>query len=188
MEKCNLFFDTDKKGFVIVNEETGEVTDLKLSKPSTRKSATKKVDNDPTPRLLLEDNKYTLNNAAIELLGVEPDDRLDIRYEKDGKFYTPVIGTDLNFKTIGKGNKLTKAGTVSLRGKKREELEPFGTEFTIEPHPTKEGLFILKGTTDVLANNVIDDNIKIDEDEPDLTGLVDESEDDNEITAFNFTL
>ena len=72
-----------------VDEETGEVvTDerilndetIKVKKASTSRKK-KEEDNDPTPKLTLEDTKYLLNNAAISALGVEAGDKLDIKYQ-----------------------------------------------------------------------------------------------------------
>lgn len=115
MDLCNIYFDNGK--YIIINQETGEIKDLELAKPKASRKSTKKVeDNDPTPRLTLLDNKYELNQAAIDLLGVEPDDRIDINYEKNDQYFIPVIGTDINFGHPGKGNKLTKSNTVSCRG------------------------------------------------------------------------
>lgn len=187
MDLCNIYFDNGK--YIIVNQETGETKDFELAKPKATKKATKKVeDNDPTPRLTLLDNKYELNQAAVELLGVEPDDRLNINYEKDGQYYRAVFGTDINFGHPGTGNKLTKSNTVSCRGKANVELARFGSEFTIEPHPDKDGLFILKGEKDVIANNVIDENITVKDDNiDDILDLAADKE-DTVITNFDFTL
>ena len=69
----------------LVDTETGEVTNeekditsllsevsISKEKKTTSSKATKvKDDGNPNPTLKLEDNKYILNNAAIEALGVE---------------------------------------------------------------------------------------------------------------------
>ena len=91
------------------DDETGEVKvinrevineDLpKAKKTSSTKKATKKADDDPEPKITLEDNKYSLNTAALELLGVEADDRIDIKFEKRGKVRIPVIGNNVSFLT-----------------------------------------------------------------------------------------
>lgn len=189
MELCNIYFDNGK--YLVVNSETGESVELdltpkKASSTSTKKS--KKVDDNPIPTLTLLDNKYSLNQAAIDLMGLEPDDRIDIKYEKRGKETVPVIGKDEAFGTHG-GNRLTKGLTVSCRGKGRDELAVFGETFTIEVHDTKDGLFVLKGDKDVLEDNKIDENIQINDSEDDLLvealGADDEAE---EVTAFDFKL
>ena len=80
-----------------LNEETGEIfTDTRelkddsVKKPSTRKSSSKKKDpevddSNPNPLLILEENKYILNKAAVEALGVEPGDKVDIKQQKLNK-------------------------------------------------------------------------------------------------------
>lgn len=136
----NLIIDTSTGEFEVVNTETGETKSVKTE--VKKKTSRKKKDNDPIPKLTLESNKYSLNSAAVDLMGVEPDDRLDIKMEKQGKNLQPVIGNDLVFKTH-KGNRVTKSFTVACRGKANDELSKYGSVFVIEPHPSKEGLFIL---------------------------------------------
>jgi hypothetical protein len=126
-------------------KETRELKDDTIKKPRATSSSSKsKVAENPTPILTLEDNKYVLTTGAVEALGVEAGDRIDIKFQKVGKVTIPVIGSNEVFGTKG-GNKLTKTNTVSYRGKANEELAAFGTEFTFEEHPSKEGLFILRG-------------------------------------------
>lgn len=166
-----------------VDTDTGEILETRLIDRSVDKSdlkaRPKKVvikDTDTEPKLTLESNKYHLNGAAVELMNLSPDDKLDIKYDdgKEGKF--PVIGTDEAFGTKG-GNKLTKSNTVACRGSKNEELSKYGSEFKLIPHPTKSGLFILSSGENIpiLAG---DDNVKVDEDPLDLSleDLVDEKD------------
>ena len=105
MERIKITFtydvDTDTGEITLVNKEIDKSDIKKSSSSTTRKTTKSKTDNDPTPKLILSDNKYQLNQAAIELMSVEPEDRIDIKYEKDGKSYTPVIGSDANFGTKG---------------------------------------------------------------------------------------
>lgn len=94
----NLIVDTSTGEFEVINTETGETKSIKAEvkkKTSTRK----KKDEDPTPKITLEDNKYSLNSAAVDLMGVAPDDRLDIKMEKQGKKLQPVIGSNEAFGT-----------------------------------------------------------------------------------------
>ena len=133
--------DTTTGEISVVNVETGEVKEVKAKKTTSKK---KKEEESSEPQLILEDNKYCLNTAAVELLGVEPDDRLCIKYKKIGKTAVPVIGTEEVFKTKG-GNKLTKTNTVSCRGKANEELATYGTIFTLSENPDGSGTFILTG-------------------------------------------
>lgn len=187
----NLIVDTSTGEFEVINTETGETKSVKVEtkkKTSTRK----KKDDDPTPKITLEDNKYSLNSAAVELMGVEPEDRLDIKMEKQGKNLIPIIGNDLIFKTH-QGNRVTKSFTVSCRGKANDELSKYGSVFVIEPHPKKDGLFIMKGDKDVPEPPTADENVEIPEDEnlpmdADLEGLVEDDNEAKEITAFDFNL
>lgn len=133
--------DTTTGEISVVNVETGEVKEVKTKKTTSKK---KKEEESSEPQLILEDNKYCLNTAAVELLGVEPDDRLCIKYKKIGKTAVPVIGTEEVFRTKG-GNKLTKTNTVSCRGKANEELSTYGTVFTLSENPDGSGTFILTG-------------------------------------------
>lgn len=177
-----------------INTETGEILETKLIKRSVDKSnfevtTPKKKASKPkkeevsTPQLILEDNKYCLNAAAVELMQVGPDSKLDIKYEKRGNQMIPVIGTDEAFGTKG-GNKLTKSNTVACRGSKNEELSKYGTEFTILAHDSKEGLFILSSGEIPISQEELngDENIALEEDEEplpldiDLPELVDDKD------------
>ena len=177
----------------LVDTETGEITNeekditsllsgvsISKEKKTTSSKATKvKDDGNPNPTLKLEDNKYILNNAAIEALGVEEGDKIDIKYEVKNKKKTPVIGSADSFGTKG-GNKLTKSHTVSYRGKNNEELSEYGDEFTFKDRDKVPGTFYLIGNTveETIANeeesadNDIDlaseiDNIEDEIDNPD---------------------
>ena len=178
---------------VTVDTETGELTtkcikrtldksNYKVSETAPKKATKKaKREESSSPELILEDNKYYLNSAAVELMGVVPDSKLDIKYEKNGSTMVPVIGTDEAFRTKG-GNKLTKSNTVACRGSKNEELSKYGKVFSLTPHATKEGLFVLTGDATPGAVSTGDENIAInksDEDLPldiDLSALVDEKD------------
>jgi hypothetical protein len=169
------------------DDETGEVkvvnrevviNDLpKAKKTSSPKKSTKKADENPNPELILEDNKYCLNTAAVELLGVEVDDRLDIKFEKRDKVRVPVIGCNTAFGTQG-GNRLTKSNTVSYRGKNHDLLEEFGTVFSFK-ETDKDGIFELVGDKPIPTEKE-DENVKIVDEEveeigrpEDLVGIVD---------------
>lgn len=180
--KFEFMYDTTTGEFSVVDTSTGEVKSVAVKKTATR--STKKKDENPNPQLTLEDNKYCLNTAAVELMGLTSDDKLDVKYEQRNGYRQPVIGTDNAFGTKG-GNKLTKSNTVACRGSKNEELSKYGNVFEIKPHETKEGLFLLVGDHPVLqeeSSQQGDDNITsdIDEDLPvdvDLSGLIEEDED-----------
>lgn len=71
----------------------------------------------------MQDSNLLLDSAFIDKLGAKPGDRIVIGYiEKDGNLI-PVI-------SIGQeGNKLTNSNTVSFRGKQKNNLSQFGTNF-----------------------------------------------------------
>lgn len=161
-----------------VDETTGEITYIgKEEIKVDTKVSTKKIqkDEDPEPKLYLEETKYRLTSAAIALMGVTTDDKLDIRYESTEDGSIPIIGTEKVFGTGG--NKLTKSNTVLYKGIKNEELAKFGHEFTIIEHPNKSGVFILSSPDFNPEKLIGDENIQVD-DSPfdlDLEGLLDET-------------
>lgn len=186
-----------------LNEETGEIlTDTRelkddsVKKPSTRKSSSKKKDSEvddtnPNPLLILEENKYILNKAAIEALGVEPGDKVDIKQQKLNKKECLVIGAAETFGTQS-GNKLTQKNAVSYRGKNNQNLAEHGNEFTFTPHPKIDGLFILTGNREPeIKEDVVpeaEDIASEDELDDEMASLIDGNADDTEISDndFNF--
>ena len=164
-----------------VNTDTGEILETRLTvKPSAKKKVVQ--DEDKEPKLILEDNKYRLNNAAVELMGLDTDSKLNIRYEQGKGGDVPVIGTSVAF-GISSGNKLTKSNTVACRGHNREELVKYGEEFILVPHPSKPGLFILTSESVKPEQLIGDDNVSVeggeDEDLPfdlDVKELVDDED------------
>lgn len=111
--KFELTIDTTSGEFSLVNVETGEA---QVGKKTTKKKSSS-VDDNPTPTLTLDDNKYFLNNAALELMSIEAGDKLDIKYEKSRNGFIPVIASDSVWETNG-GNKLCKNLSVACRGSK----------------------------------------------------------------------
>ena len=155
-----------------VNIDTGEIletrlidrsinnSDLKAVKSSTKK----KIVEDKEPKLILEDNKYRLNNAAIELMKLSSDSKLSIKYVQGNSGDVPVICIDDH------GNKITKSNTVACRGNKNAELAKYGEEFILVSHPSKPGLFILTSESIKPEQLTGDDNVNI-EDEDSLFDL-----------------
>lgn len=167
----NLVVDTTTGTFEITNTETGETKSVKTSK--------KTKDENPNPQIILEDNKYKFNSAAVKLMNISPEDRVDIKYEKENKKFIPIIGKDSAFGTAN-GNRVTKTLTVSYRGKANEELRQYGTIFDVKPHPTKEGLFKLIGDAPISEDvNLPDDDPEVDlvDDDINLEDLVDDADD-----------
>lgn len=179
MEPIVEEFTITLKYQVKVDTETGEMSTKCISRKvdksnfevaedkSKRKTSKSKKDESSEPTLTLEDNKYYLNQAAVDLMGVEPDCKLDIKYEKRGKETVPVIGTDESFGTHS-GNRVTKSFTVAYRGSKREELSKYGTEFILVPHETKDGIFILQNENAKLEQALDDTIEKLDEAEEEI--------------------
>lgn len=163
-----LCFDDETNKFVAVDVATGEVKDF-VTPAAPKKTATttrkKKVDECTTPQLTLSDNKYTLNSAAVELMGVEPEAKLCIKMRKvDGKI-VPILGTIEAFK-VKDGNRLTKSFTVACRGANNDALAAYGTVFELVENPDNSGTFILKGEkTPVMSleDENINDNVPLPE-------------------------
>lgn len=132
-----------------VNTETGEVftderqlgEETKKAKKSSTKSSKKPKDNgDPIAKIRLTDTKLEFNNAAVELTGFEPDMKIDVKFEKQGRKQTPIMMEDSN-----NGNRLTKTFTISCRGTRHDNLAVYGDTFEVVPYPDKEGYFKLIG-------------------------------------------
>lgn len=195
--KFEFSVDTETGEFSVVNTETGEAKISKVKKSTTKRSSKKNKDMGPEPTLILEENKYILNDAAVELLGVQPDDKIDIKYEKQGKKMIPVIASDEVFETH-KGNKLTKSNTVQFRGSKNEELAKFGTTFILVAHENKNGIFMLQNK-DAELEEALDESVEkeelteemVDDLDVDIQSLIDDKDanvTEIDSTIFNFSL
>lgn len=135
-----------------------------------------------------------LEEELIAVIAENSDETTGISYEDLMKANGMVPKSDdIVFKTKG-GNKLAKAGTVSYRGKNNESLSKYGSEFTLEVHPSVEGLFILKGnknpeveTEEVKAEEIAVPEV---EDEESLLDDLTADVDATEINAddFDYTL
>lgn len=164
----------------VVDETTGELITREatlgnfkeVKKSTTTRTKKSKDDGSTEPKLTLLEGKVQLNNRAAELVGWEPDEKIDIAFEKVGRKVTPVMYADDK-----KGNRLTKTFTISCRGSKHDNLSEYGTVFDVIPYEGKEGYFKLIG------NNIPEDDI-IDVPEeitnPDDLEITDESGVDNE--------
>lgn len=178
--------------------ETNEYKPLKqeIVKDKVQKvTKAEEAEDSAEPQITLEANKYVLNKAAATLMGVEWENRLDIKYqpiEKGGMMF-PIIGTDTAWKTKS-GNKLTKSLTVSCRGNANELLAKYGDTFTVTPWKGHEGLFVMIGNKDRTEEEptIKDNNISIKEDENPVEDLPLDTEIDNEeaykIEDFSFEI
>ena len=75
--------------------------------------------------LILEDNKAILSENLIKLLDAEPNDRIAIVYGRLCGNMKPVIKKD------DSGNILSKSNSFIFKGKDKEFLQQYGTNFTI---------------------------------------------------------
>lgn len=164
---------------LLSKEEVTVDTTTDVVKKSTKKST--KIDDNPNPIITLESNKLVLTQGAVDLLSVDSDGRIDVKYKKVGKETKPVIGSEAAFKTKG-GNKLTKSNTVSFRGVANEKLASYGDTFTLEP-TNEEGIFYLVGNKNPDVTPIPDDVIDI-ENELELNNL----EGDIDLEKFDFNL
>jgi len=144
-----LEIQSSKIVLTLVDTETGELFtkeatfgDFKeaTKKATTTRSKKPKTDDEPTPMIHLLEGKYQFNTKAIELTGFEPEQKIDIKFEKKGKTTTPILCEDEK-----SGNRLTKTFTVSCRGSRHDNLAEYGDTFELIPYEGKDGYFKLKG-------------------------------------------
>lgn len=142
-----------------VDDTTGEIFEdsreflddsIKLKKKSSTRTK-KNQDDDPNPKLTLLEGKVQLNTAAVNLVGWEPETKIDIRFEKKGRKMTPIMLEDPS-----KGNRLTKTYTISCRGSKHDNLQDFGTVFDVVPYEGKDGWFKLIGNAPEKEDDIVD--------------------------------
>lgn len=155
-----------------------------------------KAEESAEPQLTLASNKYILNKAAAELLGVKWEDKLDIKYQLIDSIRYPIIGSNIAWGSSN-GNKLTKSLTVSCRGNANSLLSEFGDTFTFAPWQGHNNLFILIGNKDrdiIEDNNIeVTESAEVTEDIPteeieDIMIEEDIKEDDYELNDFDFEL
>lgn len=172
-----------------INEQTGEVQFIgkeEVTVDTAKKPSSSKTLGGDEPKLVLESNKYALNEAACKLLKVEAGTTLYINYpKKDGK-YVPVIGASDAF-GVKSGNKLTKSLTVSYRGAANEKLAEFGTNFEFV-ESEREGVYYLKG--DKIVTTKQENAIEIDEsfELDDLEDIDLDLEESTDISTIDLTL
>lgn len=73
--------------------------------------------------LKIENNKLILSPELVNLLQATPGDKIIIEYLTEDNKITPVILKS------DRGNVLSNSNTISFRGKQKESLLQFGTEF-----------------------------------------------------------
>lgn len=75
--------------------------------------------------LKIDSNKLVLSPELVMLLQASPGDKISIEYSVKDNILVPVILKS------DRGNLLTKSNTVAFKGKQRETLLQFGTEFNV---------------------------------------------------------
>lgn len=182
---CTFEFDPATNTYTPVgNPEIVKQTQNKI-KPKANESS--------EPQLELSENKYSLNSAAIELLNVEAGDKIDIKWQIIDNINYPIIGPSTIWNSAS-GNKLTKSGTVSYRGKANILLSEYGDTFELSPWKGHDGLFILMGNEPMpeVEPIVEDENVEIPVDdniEEDITLKEDDlsfEDDSTELSNFKF--
>lgn len=178
-----LEIQSSKIVLTLVDTETGELFtkeatfgDFKeVTKKATTTRSKKPKDDDPIAKITLLEGKWQMNHACVELTGFEPEQKLEIKFEKQGRKVTPVLCEDEK-----SGNRLTKTYTVSCRGSKHDNLAEYGDTFEVIPYENKEGYFKLKGNAPEKEDDIVDIPEEItDPDENDLD--MDSSDEGTEI-------
>ena len=162
----------------LVDTETGELITKETAfgdfKEPTKKATTsrskKPKDDDPNPKITLLEGKWQMNHACVELTGFEPDQKLEIKFEKQGRKITPVLCEDEK-----SGNRLTKTYTVSCRGSRHDNLAEYGTVFNVVEYPDRPGYFKLLGDAPEKEDDIVDipEEITSDEDLDDALDIGD---------------
>lgn len=75
-------------------------------------------------------NTLQFNKEAVEILNLQPSDKLVLEYAQDNQILVPVI-MKTNFPNIIKGRKFTKSNSIMLRGEVLKLLKSFGESFTL---------------------------------------------------------
>ena len=185
-----LEIQSSKIVLTLVDTETGELFtkeatfgDFKevTKKVTTTRTKKPKDDGESTPIIHLLEGKWQMNHACIELTGFEPEQKLDIKFEKKGRTITPVLCEDEK-----NGNRLTKSFTVSCRGSRRDNLAEYGDTFEVVPYEGKDGYYKLIGNAPKQEDDIIDIPEEINEPEDNLD--IDSSDDSVDIGDFNLDL
>ena len=155
-----LEIQSSKIVLTLVDTETGELFtkeatfgDFKevTKKATTTRTRKPKTDDEPMPMIHLLEGKWQMNTKAIELTGFEPEQKLEIKFEKKGRTTTPVLCEDEK-----SGNRLTKTYTVSCRGSRHDNLAVYGDSFEVIPYEGKDGYFKLIGNAPTAEDDVIE--------------------------------
>lgn len=118
------------------DETTKKISNIKVV------SETPKVLDLTNPTLHVLDNKLQLSESAVNLIGVNPNERVTITYwQMEDGTHTPIIGKSEVFTDKDGGNRVTQSNTISFRGRQRDTLLMYGDAFKVEEF--KDGMFWL---------------------------------------------
>lgn len=156
----NIEINAAKLVLELIDKETGEIItkeatlgDFKdvVKKASTPRTKKPKDDGETIPMLHVLEGKIQMNTKAQQLCEFEPEQKIDIKFEKKGRMITPVMCVDDK-----NGNRLTKTYTISCRGQKRENILEYGDTFEVIPYEDRPGYFKLKGNAPEKEDDIID--------------------------------
>lgn len=183
IKKVIVTFDYDAEANTVSNVLCS-VDGVEKKKRTTKKKSDVEEELASVPLLKLEPNKLIFNNRCIADMEIEYEDKIIIRWEKQGKTLFPIIGKDIAFDEEGSGNKVTKSNSIGYKGKQNAVLAEFGSEFTIEPY--KEGLWKLVSTTSPNTSKTLEETIRtVERVEP---MLLTEKDEDTQIDELTFKL
>ena len=162
VKTVTIDIETDQILSVIETVESGD-SSITMKDQKSKKSVSKVIDTSCDVELL--NGKLQLSYDATEKLGAVVGDRSSINYINRENEFIPVISRSSVFGDTESGNKLTKALSVSFKGKQLASLKQYGTKFNLLKHDfLPESVFVL-----VDPNATQMDNIKEDElDEVDI--------------------
>lgn len=172
-----VVMDTETNEIIsfVETAETEKGCVVELGTKPTKKQKVKKevVDNG---KLINKDNKLVLTPSIIEKLNAEVGDRIAINYVQQDSDFVPVISKSSVFGDAESGNKLTKALTVSFRGKQSENLSQYGNEFDlVEDNSLAKGVYLLVDQNHIKIETIKEDELisieKIEETVPESLDL-----------------
>ena len=176
------------------NTETEVVSNIKTTGSAEKKRTTTKKLKEPEDSnvealVTLEPNKLVFNTNAANLIGIEYEDRIVIKWVKVGKtkVMSPIIGKDTAFDEEGSGNKVTKSNTVTYKGKANTVLAEFGSQFKLTEY--QEGIYNLVPLNgSIKPKELTLEKVIENAEEEELDLLVDDLGDDTEIDELQYKL
>lgn len=97
-------------------------------------------------------NKITLNEAALNYMGLKVGDRIEVGYRNNGESFPVIYKSD-------KGNKITKSRSVAFRGVVNDDLAKYGDEFNVEVFA--DDIYRLMSETVIKEEELVDPLIEV---------------------------